>query len=544
MIRGQGTIAVRDQLPGEPPDPEGDGRTVEGVAVPYGVPVTGPTREYGDATEVFERGAFADYVAGGGRVALLDTHDGVVVGMADLTDTDAGLAYRGRLFTSQAARDYAERVAGGMRSVSIEFTPGKVRRGKGQVSHIGGAIAHGIAGTYRPAYGGATVALREGTGMETTNTENAAPGASETPVEPFDEARVTTIARTVARGELERAERARAENGARDGGPASPFGGVRTLGELMVRGVTAAKGDPILNLGAAIARRAIANQVIADSPGVHSGGVEGTIRGIVNPSRPVVNAFGTDDPGGSGLTAYWPYVTVDIETLVGVQSAEKAEITSVKVPILRGSAVLATYAGGSDVSWQNKLRSDPSYMEGYTRIMLAAWAAVTDKAFATAILAAAGTTLPTVAVGATDQEIRAAIFAASVLVEKATGSPASFALAGSNAFTYFGGKLPMAPIVGGSGTSLASTLNVSISGIQLIHAPHITTDNIIVSNRQAAAWLEEGPYQAVAEDVLHLGSDYAIWSMGTAAVYAPLGIVKILKTPVADAEAASSSSRK
>jgi hypothetical protein len=367
--------------------------------------------------------------------------------------------------------------------------------------------------------------------VDTISIENGATRASDAPPEGITEDRVTTIARGVARAELERAERSLAEAGGRPATDAGPFAGVRTLGELMVRGVTAQKGDAILNLGAAIARRAIANQVIADSPGVHAGGVEGTIRGIVNPSRPVVNAFGTDDPGGSGLTAYWPYVTVDIETLVGVQSAEKAEITSVKVPILRGSAVLATYAGGSDVSWQNKLRSDPSYMEGYTRIMLAAWAAVTDKAFATAILAAAGTTLPTVAAGASDTEIRAAIFAASVAVEKATGSPASFALAGDNAFIYFGGKLPMAPIVGGSGTSLASTLNVSISGIQLIHAPHITTDNIIVSNRAAAAWLEEGPFQAVAEDVLHLGSDYAIWSMGTSAIYAPLGIVKILKTP-------------
>ena len=61
---------------------------------------------------------------------------------------------------------------------------------------------------------------------------------------------------------------------------------------------------------------------------------------------------------------------------------------------------------------------------------------------------------------------------------------------------------------------------MSISGIELIHAPHITTDNIIVSNRQAAAWLEEGPFQAVAEDVTHLGQDRAIWSMGTAAVFA------------------------
>lgn len=520
MIRGQGTIAVRDQV-------ESDGRTAEGIAVPYGVPVSGPTREYGNATEEFTRGAFADYVAGGGQMALLDHHDGVVVGMTThLEETDQGLAYRGRLFTSQAAADYAERVAGGMRAVSIEFTPGQVKRARDRVTHIAGAIAHGLAGTYRPAYQGAVVALREGTMTEPVVTPEAPPAPQ---VIEFDQARVENIARTIARGELERAERALAEAAAgRDGIVPVPFAGIRHLGELMSAGFAVAKGDPLLNWGQALARRALVNQVIADNPGVTTPGVAGTIRGIVTPSRPVVEAFGSDDPGGTGLTVQWPYITVDIETLVGVQAAEKNEITSVKVPILRGQTNLATYAGGSDISYQLIRRSEPPYLEAYARIMLAAWSAVTDKAFTTALLGTAGIgTLPDIPVDASDQAVRAAIFAASAKVELATGSPASFVLAGTGAFVYVGGRLPMAPIVGGSGTALARTLDVSVSGIGIIHAPHLPANALLVSNRQTAAWLEEGPFQATAQDVAHLGEDRAIWSMGATAVYVPAGIVRI-----------------
>jgi HK97 family phage prohead protease len=526
MRRGEGTIAVREE-------PEGDGRTAEGIAVPYGVPVSGPTHEYGDAVEVFERGAFADYVAGGGQLAILDRHDGVVVGMSrELEERDEGLAYRGRLFGSQAAADYAERVAGGLRSVSVEFTPGRVRRSHGRVTHVAGAIAHGIAGTYRPAYAGAHVALREGSDMETATATGAleAPTAPPTGEPGIDEARVSTIARAIARGELEAAFRSWAEGRAGAGAaPPGPFAGVRTLGELIARGFEATKGDAILDWGPAIARRALANQTIADNPGVTTPGVMGTIRGIVNPSRPVVSAFGTDDPGGSGLTASWPYTDVDIETLVGEQLAEKNEITSVKVPIKRGSTTLRTWAGGSDISYQLIRRSEPSYLEAYGRIMLAGWAAVTDAAFTAALLATAGinVSLPDLAVDASDADVRRAIFAASVLVEQATGSPASFVLAGSSAFIYVGGNLPMAPIVGGSGTALARTLDVNVSGLGVTHAPHLPPEAIIVSNRATAAWLEEGPFQATAEDVAHLGQDRAVWSMGAPAVFVPAGIVRI-----------------
>jgi HK97 family phage prohead protease len=534
VIRELGTIAVRDEQ-------GGDGRTVDGVAVPYGVPVRGATQEYGTATETFQRGAFADYVAGGGRLALLDRHGGTVVGMAQATETDQGLAYRGRLLDTAAARDYAEQVRAGMDTVSIEFSPGRVQRSRQAVTHVAGAIAHGIAGTYRPAYAGATVALRtEGDPMnaEDTSTDQAA-AASPSGAPALDDARVQTLARAVVLGELERAQRAWAEMRADTAGDTSPWAGVRTLGELMTRGLTAERGDAVLNWGQlAYAGRALVNQVTPDNPGVTTPGVQGEVRGIMAASRPIISAFGRETPGGSGLDISWPYTVVDIETLVAVQAAEKTEIHSVKVPILRAAATLATYAGGSDISYQLIRRSDPAYLAAYGRLMLAGQAAVTDAAFAAQILAN-----PNISTGndpgITPESIRAAVFAASVQVESATGQPAAFVLAGTTAYISIGGILTPGPVLNASGQAEASTLNVNVSGLRVIHAPHLGAANLLISNSLAAAWVEEGPFQATAEDVAHLGQDQAIWSMGVGAIYIPKGIVHAVSTGTTTASASS-----
>ena len=42
---------------------DGDGRTIEGVAVPYNVPVKGQTKEYGSAVEYFAPGSFREGAA-------------------------------------------------------------------------------------------------------------------------------------------------------------------------------------------------------------------------------------------------------------------------------------------------------------------------------------------------------------------------------------------------------------------------------------------------------------------------------------------------
>jgi hypothetical protein len=347
---------------------------------------------------------------------------------------------------------------------------------------------------------------------------------------------MAAIARTVTLGELERAQRSWAEINAGQLADPGPFAGIRTLGELVVRGLQAQKGDAILDWGSlAYASRALANQITTDSPGVTTPGVSGQVRGLIDWGRPAINAFGREAPGDTGMVVSWPYTTVDIETLVDKQAPEKAEVKSVKVPILRGQATLETYAGGSDISYQLIRRSSPAYLAIYARYMLAGWSAITDKNFCLQLLATAGIVtgpaLPSAAGAADPAAVRAAIFQASVLVENATGRPAEFVLAGDAAFVAIGSAMFPAPVLNTSGQASAATLNVQVSDLPVRHTRHIPSNTAVVSNGLTAAWVEEGPFQATAEDVSHLGRDEAIWSMGITTPYIPTGIVKLVQAP-------------
>jgi hypothetical protein len=67
---------------------------------------------------------------------------------------------------------------------------------------------------------------------------------------------------------------------------------------------------------------------------------------------------------------------------------------------------------------------------------------------------------------------------------------------------------------------------VNVGNVPVIHVPSITAGKLIISNREAAAWYEDGPFQAQEEDVMHLGRNVAIWSMGAGARFIPGGIVE------------------
>jgi HK97 family phage prohead protease len=174
-IIAAGDIAIREAT-------DDDGRTVEGYAYRWGeLTEAGGTEEYGNLAEGFERGAFADAIADrGGRLwPMLDRHKGTTVAGIAFAEDDIGLAYRGRLLDTQAARDYAASVPAGNDGVSLEFMyrgATSVKRGK-SIIHTRIPRIAALAGAYVPAHQGASVALRDTGG-------NMDPQESTTTVEP------------------------------------------------------------------------------------------------------------------------------------------------------------------------------------------------------------------------------------------------------------------------------------------------------------------------------------------------------------------------
>lgn len=513
-----GELAIRAQAAGDP-----DGRTIEGLAVPYGVTVSSPTAEYGELREAFAPGSFRDALAArnGQPVAILDTHRGTVVGSAELHEADDGLRFRGRLLTSSAARDYAERVGAGISGVSIEFLPGRVARTRGGITHLAVRAIGAIAGAYAPAYTAAGAAIREASAMETT--ESTATETTATEPEAIREA--VSAATHAAVAELGR-ELRESMAAMRSAPNADGWAELRrTFGELAraeATGDTTARGWMA---------RALADQVIADSPGVTTPGVVGEVRGVFTRGRPAITAWGRSQLDGQGMTVDWPYLAPGTNwgTLVGEQATEKSEIVSVKVPILKGSSGIKTYAGGSDVSYQLIRRSSPSYLEAYARILAIAYANVTEAAFVNAVEGTQGLLAgaPIAWDTATAGDIIGGLFLASTQVEDATGAPAGFVIASATPYAAIAGALGHIPVPVASAGVSAATLQLSVAGLPVFYSPSVNANTVLVSNGLTAEWHEDGPMYATEEDVAKLGRNMAIWGMGALEVAIPGGIVKI-----------------
>jgi hypothetical protein len=133
----------------------------------------------------------------------------------------------------------------------------------------------------------------------------------------------------------------------------------------------------------------------------------------------------------------------------------------------------------------------------------------------------------------TGAKFRAALAQASVSVEDATGQPAGIVLAGTDIFLMlaglsgFVGTEPSGNPSNADGTVMASTLRIESSGLLVQRAPGVSSGKLVVSNREAASWHEDGPKYATSEDVGELGQYAGVYSFAAPAVYVPAGVVEL-----------------
>lgn len=309
-------------------------------------------------------------------------------------------------------------------------------------------------------------------------------------------------------------------------GPVSghPLAAYGSLGEF-ARAVRAGDED-------ALRAFAIADQITTDNPGVIPPNWMSDVQGIVDRGARAITALGGPASlGEAGMTVDWPYFDGNLSAIVGAQAAEKTEVTSVKVSLKKGTTPLGTFAGGSDVSWQLIERSAPSYIDAYLRILTAAYAVVTDAAFCAALVAG-GTgamTTPGAPDTTTAEKFAAQVFEASVLVDEATGNPATAVLVDKATFLKLGALPGLWPKQYGTqnarGTADAATLQLEVSGLPVTYAPGLAANHAVITNNIAARWHGTGPLFASADDVLKLGRDQVVWGMGASALYTPAGVV-------------------
>ncbi len=479
-----------------------------GRAVPYNVPT-----KVGGVEESFARDAFTpDDVVGKPLAYRHGEPVGVITGAENRED---GLYIDFQIVNTAQGRDAATLVrTGASKGLSVGFTPIKSAWSKtrDKVQHLTAGLME-VSLTHMPAYATAGVSvIREGIKMNPEET------TEETVVVSEDKEAREAIASV-------REQVANIEARAFTSEPVHPLAQYRTFGEYS-KAV----------YGGEIEARALFDQVTGDNPGVMPPIWLQTVAGIIDLGRPVITGVGGPQSAGtSGLDINWPFFDGDLTAIVELQANQKDEVNSVQISLEKGTATLATYAAGSDISYQLLQRSQPSYLDAHNRIMAASYSTVTDRVFTNNMWTQSNNTnIYDLAGDTTGADFRAAVFTASMEVEDATGSPAGVVFASTALMTAIGGWESFYPAPYGvqnvSGVATASTLQVNVSGLRVIRAKWLDTDadrHAIVTNGEAARWIEDGPRLATAENVGQLGRDIAIYGYGATATYLPAGVVRL-----------------
>jgi phage head maturation protease len=489
-----------------------------------------------DGPEAFDRGAFDDIDPT--RVTIeAGRHGGPLVGRGvSLTNREDAQYMTARIAPTPAGDELLTLAREGVyQDASVAFYPvaGGHRRRGGATVHSRADLRR-VAILERGSYPQAAVLAVRSNDMEDSNV----PTLLETPTpDPTPD----PTPEPTPPDELSFRNEVRAELGAirllagrqLAAGADDPYAQLRSFADFGMA-CRAAYVDPAV---AALMTRALVDEITGDNPGVVPPGWLSSVAGILPPRQPAVTAFGgRNGLPDAGMDVNWPYYDGDINALVAVQAAQKTALNSVKISFKKGTTPIATYGFAHDVAYQLILRSDPSYIASANRVLVAAFAAREDAQFIAAIVALdqAGSFVTLDALTATADAVRAALFQASLLVEGATGAPASFGLAATNVFAHLGGLTGLVPAPYGTanvtGTADAASLRINVSGLPIYHDARLPANAFLVSNQEAASYLGVGPFFATAEDVERLGRNEAIWGMGAGTIILPKGICWLAAT--------------
>jgi HK97 family phage major capsid protein len=308
----------------------------------------------------------------------------------------------------------------------------------------------------------------------------------------------------------------------------------RSAGHYVLDNVRAIRGDREAGDRIEHYNRVAAHQTTTNAAGVVPQEVVGGVINFIDSARPLVTALGVRQLEG-GPNFFRPRVTT--HTVVGKQSAEKAEFASQAMVLDKLTATVDTYGGYVNVSRQIIDWSSPSIMDIVVGDLAAQYAIQTETAAAAQFSAAAtaGTVIPT---GATSADaIASAVWAAVGAIYTAIpiggqivgiASPAMLSVIGP-AFA------PVNPAnsqsTGFTAANFGSGLMGSIGGVPIYVSPRLTGSQLLVMHPSAAEVYDQqiGMLSVVEPSVG--GVQVAYMGYFSALTVAAGGIIKITKTP-------------
>ena len=509
----------------------GDGRTIDGVAVPWNTPITIDGRR-----EQFAPGALeADQVVGR---PLRWRHSEPIGVVTDAHDRADGMHVSARIAATRAGDDAVallrEMPDMGL-SVGFEERSWTVAA-REDVFTITRADLVELSLTDLPAYPTARVTATREDPMNTTDVDVSEPDTAAP--ETREAVTVSDVSNTELGAQLlelrEQMHTLAAAPRAADPGATSDLARYRSLGDYAKTIYTLAAKDADL---AAAHVRAFAENVVADNAGVTQPVWVQDVKRLVDRGRPFLSRVGTGALPPTDAVLAWPYYDGTLTALVAEQATELTEVESAEVNIKRATGTVKTYAGGSTISRQLIERSDPAYLDKFMAIMLMAYARVTE---ATGIAAAEAAATSDIEFDDSDPKyLFTGVVEAAAAIEDATGSGPSVIVCAPSAWATYAAALDGdgRPLFGATNPSNAPGVPsgpgvsaFSVAGIPLVRGVVETTAPLIATNGAAFQWLEDGPRPLQAELVSVLGSQHAVYGYAAAAAYTPAGIATLTPT--------------
>jgi HK97 family phage prohead protease/HK97 family phage major capsid protein len=274
--------------------------------------------------------------------------------------------------------------------------------------------------------------------------------------------------------------------------------------------------------------RALADLIVTGNEGVVPPAYSKSVIGKISASRPFMENTTKIDMPANGMQIIFPRIAT--RPTVGVQAAQKTEVTSTAVTTDTLTANVTTYAGAGDISLQLLRRSDPSFLALYLDLLAAAYATTTDLAAVAALIAASPTKGGIFTVGTGVIPLGAA-WTASVTAMKIppdtmwVSSQAAALMIDANDTTgrpLYNVNTAFANV--GANANANSTSFGSFKGLKLVWCPALdalTYDadsvtvgvqaaRVLVGPSSGFAWAEDGTFTLQADVPGKLGRDVAL----------------------------------
>ena len=229
-------------------------------------------------------------------------------------------------------------------------------------------------------------------------------------IQPLHEAELRQVTHDQMVADLQRTQSKRRE--ATTGGPGLEYyrGDV---GRYLADWGAKARGDKAAQqriMRAQAEYRVVADQKLADNPGIVPTVIVDPLVGTLPSARPFVDSVANRPMPGGGSSFNRPRITQ--HAAVGLQATEKTQLASQKLTIDSINVPKKTFGGTLDISFQDRDWTDPAILSIAVSDLQAVYANETDNAAADASLAATTQTF-VLADGAAEGPVRTAFLVAS-----------------------------------------------------------------------------------------------------------------------------------